>query len=175
MFQTCFECGRRGQVLQSHPLPISPLLQTPDRLFHLHDVLCWEPPGLAQSARGPFGPGTPKESEKSPKGCPERGAPESPKSAPRSPKRVQKKKPEAAFLDSFRTPGRTLWGLWGCQRPEASGHPFGLFSDSFGVPGPGSTLCQAGGFPKSCENFARYRGHLGPTKDKSNRKAAELR
>ena len=28
--QTCFECSRRGQVLQSHPLPISPLLQTPD-------------------------------------------------------------------------------------------------------------------------------------------------
>ena len=33
MFQTCFECGRRGQVLQSHPLPISPLLQTPDSLL----------------------------------------------------------------------------------------------------------------------------------------------
>ena len=31
MFQTCFECGRRGQVLQSHPLPISPLLQTPEK------------------------------------------------------------------------------------------------------------------------------------------------
>ena len=30
MFQTCFECGRRGEVLQSHPLPISPLLQTPE-------------------------------------------------------------------------------------------------------------------------------------------------
>ena len=30
MFQTCFECGCRGEVLQSHPLPISPLLQTPD-------------------------------------------------------------------------------------------------------------------------------------------------
>ena len=29
MFQTCFERGRRGEVLQSHPLPISPLLQTP--------------------------------------------------------------------------------------------------------------------------------------------------
>ena len=27
MFQTCFECGRRGEVLQSHPLPISPLLR----------------------------------------------------------------------------------------------------------------------------------------------------
>ena len=30
MFQACFECGHRGQVLQSHSLPISPLLQTPD-------------------------------------------------------------------------------------------------------------------------------------------------
>ena len=29
MFQTCFECGRHGEELQSHPLPISPLLQTP--------------------------------------------------------------------------------------------------------------------------------------------------
>ena len=28
------------------------------------------PPGLAQRAPEPFGPGTPKESEKSPKGCP---------------------------------------------------------------------------------------------------------
>ena len=28
MFQTCFECGRRGHVLQSHALPISPLLHT---------------------------------------------------------------------------------------------------------------------------------------------------
>ena len=32
MFQTCFKCGRRGQVLQSHPLPISPLLQTRERI-----------------------------------------------------------------------------------------------------------------------------------------------
>ena len=30
MFQICFERGRRGEVLQSHPLPISPLLQTPE-------------------------------------------------------------------------------------------------------------------------------------------------
>ena len=37
MFQTCFECGRRSEVLQSHPLPISPLLQTPDFYrFHYH-------------------------------------------------------------------------------------------------------------------------------------------
>ena len=29
MFQTCFECGRRGQVLQAHPLPISPFSKHP--------------------------------------------------------------------------------------------------------------------------------------------------
>ena len=77
-----------------------------------------------------------------------RGAPESPKSAPRSPKRVQKRS-FGLFLDSFRTPGRTLWGLWGSPGPEAPGHPFGLFSDSFGVPGPkgpGALCARRGGF-----------------------------
>ena len=29
MFQTCFECGCRGQVLQSHPLPILPFSKHP--------------------------------------------------------------------------------------------------------------------------------------------------
>ena len=78
-----------------------------------------------------------KESERVPRGLRLRGAPESPKSAPRSPKRVQKES-EVAFLDSFRTPGRTRRGTL-----------IGLSSDSFGVrpEGPGSTLCQAGGFP----------------------------
>ena len=56
--------------------------------------LGWELPRQAQRSPGPpFGPGTPRESEKSPKGRPARGAPESPKSAPQtlaqSPKRVQ--------------------------------------------------------------------------------------
>ena len=37
--------------------------------------LSWERPDQAQRSPGPFGPGTPKESEKSPKGC----------AAPRSP------------------------------------------------------------------------------------------
>ena len=80
-----------------------------------------------------------KESEKSPKRSPAASGPGEPqsrtKSAPRSPKRVQNES-EAAFLDSFRTAGRTLWGLWGSPGPEAEGHPFGLFLDSFGVPGP---------------------------------------
>ena len=75
------------------------------------------------------------------------GAPESPKSAPRSPKRVQKRS-FGLFLDSFRTPGRPLWGFWGSPGPEA--HPFGLFSDSFGVPGPkgpGALCARPGGYP----------------------------
>ena len=55
-----------------------------------------------------------------------RGAPESPKSAPRSPKRVQKRS-FGLFLDSFRTPERTLWGLWGSPGPEALDTLFGLF------------------------------------------------
>ena len=59
-------------------------------------------------------PGSPRV----PKEC----APESEKSPKRS---------FGLFLDSFRTPGRTLWGLWGSPGPEAVGHPFGLFSDSF--------------------------------------------
>ena len=42
MFRTCFECGRRGQVLQSHPLPISPLLQTP-QIKYLLQIFSSEP------------------------------------------------------------------------------------------------------------------------------------
>ena len=41
MFQICFECGRRGQVLHSHPLPISPLLQTPDHCFVNSPCFAW--------------------------------------------------------------------------------------------------------------------------------------
>ena len=110
-------------------------------------VLClgtpW--PGTAVSK----GPGTLKESEKSPKGCPEalaRGAPESPKSAPRSPRRVQKES-EAAFWDSFRTPGRTLWGLWLSRAGGPGtlfGTLFGLFWDS-GPEGPGDLCARSGG------------------------------
>ena len=59
---------------------------------------------------GPFGPGTPEESEK-------------------SPERVPSQKPDfrtlfGLFSDSFETPGRTLSGLWGSC-------PGGLFRDSF--------------------------------------------
>ena len=70
------------------------------------------PPARHRGLLGPSGP----EPQKSPKrvreGCPAPGGPqiESPKSAPQSPKRVQKES-EAVFLDSFRTAGRTFWGL----------------------------------------------------------------
>ena len=54
-----------------------------------------------------------KESERVSRGLWPWGAPESPKSAPRSPKRVQGES-EATFLDSFRTPWHTL-GLPGAR------------------------------------------------------------
>ena len=65
--QTCFECGRRSQVLQSHPLPISPLLQTPEeciprvcgRGFQTVVRDCWLSRGLIEekmrSKRGTIG------------------------------------------------------------------------------------------------------------------------
>ena len=75
--------------------------------------------------------------------CPvPRRAPQSPKSAPCSPKRVHKRC-FGLFLDSFQTPGHTLWALWGS--PEPPRNPFGLFSDSFEVPGPKGLGDRAGG------------------------------
>ena len=77
---------------------------------------------------GPFAPGTPEESEKSPdKSTPGRGpkvpqecAPESQK----SPKKESQTLTFGLFSDSFETPGRTLWALLGpC--------PGALFPDSF--------------------------------------------
>ena len=111
------------------------------------------PPAWHRGLPGPSGPGAQKGPKRVRNGVPRppaQGAPESPKSAPRSPKRVQKEA-EAAFLDSFRTPGRTLWGLWGSPGPEAPGHPFGLFWAP-GPEGPGSPLCQAGGFLRLAKN-----------------------
>ena len=95
---------------------------------------------------GPFGPGTPEESEKSPERVPWRRGPKVPKEcAPesqKSPKRVRKSG-FRLFLDSFETPGRTLWALLGpC--------PGVLFPDSFRtLPGfwarkARETLCGAG-------------------------------
>ena len=109
---------------------------------------CWEPPDQAQRSLGPFGPRTPKESEKSPKGCPAASGPGKPQSPQRvrhglmawSPKRVQKRS-FGLFLDSFRTPWRTLCGL---------------FSDSFGVrglKGPRDLCAWSGGFQGKCRFF----------------------
>ena len=50
------------------------------------------------------------------------------------------------FSVLFQIPGCILLGLWG-----APGHPFGPFSDSFGVPGPGKPCNKLGGVPKFVE------------------------
>ena len=95
-------------------------------------LLCWERPDQAQRSPGPSGPGTPKESEKSPKGCPAPGSPRVPKEcateSEKSPKRVR----SCVFglFSDFVVHSLGTLGLPG------AGHPFGLFSDSFGVPGP---------------------------------------
>ena len=68
--------------------------------------------GTPRGLPGPSGLEPQKSPKRVRKGVPPWGAPESPKSAPRSLKRVQKES-EAAFLDSFWTPWRTFWGLWG--------------------------------------------------------------
>ena len=78
------------------------------------------PPAWHRGLPGPSGP----ERQTSPKRV-RKG--ESPKSALRSPKRVQKRS-FGLFLGSFRTPERTLWGLWGSPGPEAPGR---TLSDSF--------------------------------------------
>ena len=95
-------------------------------------LLSWERPGQAQRSLGPFGPGTPKESEKSPQGCPAPGGPRVPKECATE----SEKNPKTQL--------RTLFGLFpdsvahslGTLGPPGAGHPCGLFSDSFEVPGP---------------------------------------
>ena len=102
------------------------------------------PPGTGSP--GPFGPGTPEESEKSPERVPRGGTPRVPEEctaeSEKSPKRVRKSG-FGLFSDSFEPPGRTLRGLWGSR-------PGGLFRDSFRtLPGfrarrGRETLCRAG-------------------------------
>ena len=90
------------------------------------------PPTRHRGLPGPSGPEPQKSPKRVRKGVLPRGAPESPKSAPRSPKRVQKRSPKLRFW--------TLFGLRGALFADmglpGAGHPFGLVSDSFGVPGP---------------------------------------
>ena len=114
-------------------------LQIRSILLHCHSALLYLcsvflPFLLRKRALGTPGPGTEcsralrarnpkrvrKESERVSQGLRPRGAPESPKSAPRSPKRVQKHS-FGLFLDSFRTPGRTLRGLWSSLGPKGPG------------------------------------------------------
>ena len=102
----------------------------------------------AQRSPGPFGPGTPKESEKSPKGCPAPGSPRVPKEcateSEKSPKGVR----------SCKLRFWTLFGLRGGLFGD-SGAPRGgdTLSDSFRTllgfraRRPGRPLCLAGGFP----------------------------
>ena len=81
----------------------------------------WAPPGLAQSAPGPFGPGTPIESEKSLKGCPWASGPRG---------RVQpgvRKESKNAASDSFWTLfglRGALFGDSGAPRGRRPGAPF---------------------------------------------------
>ena len=100
-------------------------------------IMVWDPHDL-----GTLRPGTevsralrarnPKESEKSPKGCPAPGSPRVPKES------------ATGSEKSPKTQLRTLLGLFsdsvvdslGTLGLPGAGHPFGLFSDSFGAPGP---------------------------------------
>ena len=96
------------------------------------------PPAWHRGLPGPSGlepQKSPKRVQKGVPAPPVLGSPRVPKECATSPIRVQKES-EDEFLDSFRTPWCTLCRLWGHPGPEAPGHPFVLFSDSFGVPGP---------------------------------------
>ena len=84
------------------------------------------PPARHRGLPGPSGPEPQRSPKRVRKGVPPWGAPESPKSAPRSPKRVQKRS-FGLFLDSFWTPWRTLWGLRGSPGRDT-------LSDSFRTP-----------------------------------------
>ena len=97
---------------------------------------CWHawfgnPPAWHRGLPGPSGPEPQKSPKRVWKGVPGPLAPGS----PRVPKECA---PESEKSLRFRTPGRTLWGLWGSPGPagQAPKHPFGLFSDSCGVLGP---------------------------------------
>ena len=50
--QTCFECGRCSQVLQSHPLPISPLLSGVDKRVVSQRVVLADVPPERKPERG---------------------------------------------------------------------------------------------------------------------------
>ena len=119
------------------------------------------PPGLAQRAPGPFGPGTPKESERVSRGLwpqgPKECAPESEKSL----KRVR-----TCVFGLFSDSGAHSLGTLGLPGASGPGTPFrtlfGLFWGS-GPEGPGSPLCQAGGGSK-CWGLSRILGKCALSK-----------
>ena len=60
------------------------------------------------------------------------GEPQSPQRVRHGVRKKVRKESEAAFSDSFRTPWRTLWGLWGCPGRDTLSDSFRTFA----VPGP---------------------------------------
>ena len=104
----------------------NPLFLVPDmRLCQVWQPKCkfWEPPDQAQRSPGPFGPGTPKESEKSPKGRP---APESPR-VPKECATESEKSPKTQLRTSFWTPFGLRGALFGDSGAPRGGTLFGLF------------------------------------------------
>ena len=105
---------------------------------------------------GPFKPGTPEESEKSPERVSRARAQKCPKSAPRSLERVRKES-KIRLLDSFKTPGAHSLGC-----PEV------LFPDSFRTllgfraRRARETLCGAGPIAMQCFRWARCATHRAP-------------
>ena len=116
----------RGFSMNNRPPPPFGASDSPFRLPEQKEMknirnihqerFCCNRPRPTQGLPGPFGPGTPEESEKSPERVPRGWAPKVPKEcAPesrKSLKRVQKSD-FRLFSDSFETPGRTLWALLG--------------------------------------------------------------
>ena len=84
------------------------------------------PPGTGSP--GPFGPGTPEESEKTPERVPRAG--------PQSPRPGVSKESESQVLDSFRTLFGLRGALFGDSGGAVRGTLSGLSSDSSRVPGP---------------------------------------
>ena len=88
-------------------------------------ILCsnhsWEPARLARRSPGPFKPGTPKKSEKSPKGCPEAS---------------QRVRP-GVRKESKKSPKLRFWTLFGLR---------GALFDSSGAPRPGTPFRTLLGF-----------------------------
>ena len=101
-------------------------------------------PGLAQRATGPFEPGTPKESKKSPKGCPEASSPGEPQSPQRVRPGVRKESKKSLKLRFW-----TLFGLRGAlvgdSGARGAGGPGTPFRTLLGFRALRSPLCPRSG------------------------------